>query len=225
MSLTSVDLPEPDTPVTQTNAPVGTVTSRFFRLCSRAPRTVKWPRPGLRAAGMAMLRLPDRNCPVTDRGSARMSSSTPLITTSPPCSPAPGPMSTMWSARPHGLLVVLHDDHRVAEVAQPQQGLDEPAVVALVQSDGRLVQDVEHAHQAGADLSGQTDALRLSARERAGVAMQAEIADAHRLEEAQPLPDLLEHPGADQLLALAQLQVVEEPDQLDHRQQARSRRC
>ena len=27
-----------------------------------------------------------------------MSASEPLLTTSPPCSPAPGPISTMWSA-------------------------------------------------------------------------------------------------------------------------------
>ena len=37
ISFTKVDLPDPDTPVTHTNAPVGTVTSRFFRLCSRRP--------------------------------------------------------------------------------------------------------------------------------------------------------------------------------------------
>ena len=38
-------------------------------------------------------------------------------------------------------------------------------VVALVQADARLVQDVEHAHQARADLRGQADALRLAAAE------------------------------------------------------------
>ena len=67
-----------------------------------------------------------------------------------------------------GVLVVLDDDQRVAEVAQPDQGLDQPAVVALVQADGRLVEDVEHADQAGADLGGQPDPLRLAAGERAG---------------------------------------------------------
>ena len=34
-----------------------------------------------------------------------------------------------------GVLVVLDDDQGVAEVAQPDQRLDEPVVVALVQPD------------------------------------------------------------------------------------------
>ncbi len=65
--------------------------------------------------------------------------------------------------RAHRALVVLDHDHGVAEVAQPLQGRDQPFVVALVQPDRRLVEDVEHAHQARADLRGQPDALRLAA--------------------------------------------------------------
>ena len=61
------------------------------------------------------------------------------------------------------LLVVLDDDERVAHVAQPDQGLDQPVVVALVQADGRLVEDVQDTDQAGADLRGEPDALRLTA--------------------------------------------------------------
>ena len=37
-SCTSVDLPEPETPVTATNSPSGIATSMFLRLCSLAPR-------------------------------------------------------------------------------------------------------------------------------------------------------------------------------------------
>ena len=67
-----------------------------------------------------------------------------------------------------GLLVVLDDEHGVAEVAQPDQRVDQPAVVALVQTDRRLVEHVQRADQAGADLAGEADALRLAAGERAG---------------------------------------------------------
>ena len=75
-------------------------------------------------------------------------------------------------ARPHidnpiggadRLLVVLDDDDRVAEVAQPLQGREQPPVVALVQPDRRLVQHVEHAGQPRADLRGQPDPLALAA--------------------------------------------------------------
>ena len=65
-----------------------------------------------------------------------------------------------------GVLVVLDHEHGVAEVAQAHQRLDEPLVVALVQADRRLVEHVEHADQAAADLRGQPDALGLAAGQR-----------------------------------------------------------
>ena len=65
-----------------------------------------------------------------------------------------------------GLLVVLDDDHGVAEVAQPHHRVDQALVVALVQADRRLVEHVEHADEAAADLRRQPDALRLAAGER-----------------------------------------------------------
>ena len=43
-----------------------------------------------------------------------------------------------------GVLVMLDDEHGVAEVAQPLEGEQQPVVVALVQADARLVEDVEH---------------------------------------------------------------------------------
>ena len=70
--------------------------------------------------------------------------------------------------RAHRLLVVLDDDHGVAEVAQALERRDQLRVVALVQADRGLVEDVEHAHQRGADLGRQPDPLRLAARQRRG---------------------------------------------------------
>ena len=90
---------------------------------------------------------------------AMISSGVPAATTSPPCTPAPGPRSTHVVGGADRLLVVLDHDHRVAQVAQALQRVEQPRVVALVQADGRLVQHVEHAHQARADLGGQPDAL------------------------------------------------------------------
>ena len=68
---------------------------------------------------------------------------------------------------PDRLLVVLDDEHGVAEVAQPDQRVDEPLVVALVQADRRLVEHVQHADEPAADLAREPDALRLAAGERA----------------------------------------------------------
>ena len=78
----------------------------------------------------------------------------------------------------HHRLVVLDDEHGVAEVAQALERGDQAVVVRRVQADGRLVADVEHAHQRGADLRGQADALRLAAGEGAGAPVQRQVIDA-----------------------------------------------
>ena len=95
---------------------------------------------------------------------------------------------------------MLDDDDRVAEVAQVLQRLEQAGVVALVQADRRLVEHVEHAGQAGADLRGEADALALAARQRAGVARQGQVVEADIVEEAQPLADLLQDAGGDLVL-------------------------
>ena len=66
----------------------------------------------------------------------------------------------------HRILIVLHNDQRIAEVAQMAQCCKQAVVVALMQSDARLIEDVEHTHEPRADLRRETDALCLAARER-----------------------------------------------------------
>ena len=78
----------------------------------------------------------------------------------------------------NGFFVVLDDEHGVAQVAQLFERGDQAVVVARVQADGRLVEHVEHAAQARADLRGQANALRFAAGKRCGGAVQAEIAEA-----------------------------------------------
>ncbi len=96
ISLTSEDLPDPDTPVTAINLPKGKCTSMFFRLFSAALRTTSsLPLPSLRVSGTRIFRLPLKYCPVTDSAQAFTSSTVPAHTTLPPCTPAPGPMSTI----------------------------------------------------------------------------------------------------------------------------------
>ena len=104
----------------------------------------------------------------------------------------------------HRLLVMLDDDEGVADVAQPLQGVDQPRVVALVQTDARFVEDIEHAHQRGADLGRQPDALRLAAGEGVGRALQGEVVEPDIDQEAEPLADLLEDLAGDEELALAE---------------------
>ena len=119
-----------------------------------------------------------------------------------------------------GVLVVLDHDEGVAEVLEPDQGLDEPLVVALVEADRRLVEDVEDADQAGADLGGQPDALGLAAAERARRPVEGEVVEADVEQEVEPLEDLLEHPLADLALPRAELDGAEVVGALVDRQGA-----
>ncbi len=100
-----------------------------------------------------------------------------------------------------GLLVVLDDDDGIAEVAQLDQGIDQLAVVALVQSDRRFIEHVEDAHQLRADLRRQTDALSFTAGERGRAAVEHQIADADRAEKTEPVADLFENLSGDLLFA------------------------
>ena len=106
-----------------------------------------------------------------------------------------------------GLFVVLDDQDGVAQVAQSFESLDQAIVVALMQADGGLVENVEHAAQARADLRGQADALALAAGERGGVAVEREIVEADGAEEFEALDDLAADALGDQRLALGEVEV------------------
>ena len=97
----------------------------------------------------------------------------------------------------NGLLVVLDDQHRVAQVAQAQQRVEEASVVSLMEADGGLVEDVQHAHEPAADLARQPDALRFPTGQRGGRASQAEVVEPDVPEEPHAGVDLLDHPFGD----------------------------
>ena len=63
----------------------------------------------------------------------------------------------------NGIFVMLHNDNRVTQIAQAFKRGDKALVIALMQADGRLVQNVQHAHEASTNLRGQANALSLTA--------------------------------------------------------------
>ena len=105
----------------------------------------------------------------------------------------------------HRALVVLDHDHRVAEVAEPVEGPDQLLVVALVEADRGLVEHVHDADQVRADLGRQPDPLRLAAGQRARRAGQREVADADVVEEGEPFGDLAHDQPGDRPLGLGHL--------------------
>ena len=206
VSLTRVDLPEPETPVTQQKTPSGTATSMPLRLCSRAPRTTQ--RAGRLAA---LLRHLDPALAGEVLAGQRGRVLGDLLRRAGGDHVAAvfagaGPEVDQVVGGHHRALVVLDHDHRVAEVAQAVEGGDQLLVVALVQADRGLVEHVHHADQAGADLGREADPLRLAAGERAGRAAEREVADADVLEEGEPFGDLAHDQPRDRPLGLGHLQ-------------------
>ena len=81
--------------------------------------------------------------------------------------------------REHHGRVVLDHDQGVACIAQALHGLGDAFHVARVQADAGLVEHEQGVDQRGAQGRGQIDALHLAARQRAALAVQREVADAH----------------------------------------------
>ena len=81
--------------------------------------------------------------------------------------------------RADGGLVVLHDEYGVAPCLQAAQGLEQALVILGVQTDAGFVEHVGHAHESGAQLPRQADALRLASGERAHGPRQIDVIQPH----------------------------------------------
>ena len=77
-----------------------------------------------------------------------------------------------------------------------------------MQSDGRLIQNIQHTHQGGTDLCSQTNPLALAAGQRCRRACQGQVLQTHGIQKSQSIFDLLQDPLGDHLLSLAQFQPV-----------------
>ena len=60
------------------------------------------------------------------------------------------------------VLVMLDHNDGIAEIAQAAQGFEQPRIVALMQTDRRLIEHVKHASQSRADLRREPYALALA---------------------------------------------------------------
>ncbi len=197
--MSSVDLPPPDTPVTQVNRPSGTSAVMFLRLLALAPRT-RIIRSGVRRP--ALFRHRDLLQPDEVLAGERGGIGHDLVRRS-----GGHDLAAMHSGAgadiddeiggADGLLVVLDHQHGIAEIAQMTQGFEQPGVVALMQADRRLVEHIENAGQARADLRGEPDALAFTPRERPRTARQREIVEPDVDEKLQPLADFLENAVGD----------------------------
>ena len=54
---------------------------------------------------------------------------------------------------------MFDDDDGVAKIAKVDEGTQQALVVALMQTNGRFVEDIHYAHKTCTDLTGQPDSL------------------------------------------------------------------
>ena len=87
--------------------------------------------------------------------------------------------------RAHRVLVMLDDQNRVSKVTQMAKRIEELVVIALMKADGGLVENVEYAHEAGANLGRKPYSLALAAGERPRRARKRQIGKPDRLQEAK----------------------------------------
>ena len=102
---------------------------------------------------------------------------------------------------------MLDHDDGVTDVPQPQKGLDQLAVVPLMEADRRLVQHVKDPDQTTTYLGRQPYSLRLSTGERPRVAVEAQVIEPDVYQELQPGSYLSQHPVGDEVVALRELQT------------------
>ena len=76
-----------------------------------------------------------------------------------------------------GFFIVLDDEDGIAEVAQIFQRGQKTSVVAVMQADGRFVEDVENTAQLRSDLRREADALAFSTGECGRRAAERQVAE------------------------------------------------
>ena len=195
-SCTSVDLPEPDTPVTQTRRPSGISTSICLRLCSAAPsitsRGVDASGAPRRATDSAASRRPVRYCAVSVSVPSTSCAGVPVEHDVAAVLARAGPEVEDAIGGEHDLRVVLDDDQRVAVVAQALHDLDHASHVARMQADRRLVEHEQRIDERRAERGRQVDALHFAAGQRARLSVERQIAEPDAAQKIEPGADLVE---------------------------------
>ena len=113
----------------------------------------------------------------------------------------------------HQFVVVLDDEQGVTFVAEREEGFDESVVVAGVQADGGLVENVKDAGQIGAELGGQADALGFAAGKGVGRSVEGEVAEADVVEKFEALGDLRDDVLSDELASVVECEGAEVRDE------------
>ena len=105
----------------------------------------------------------------------------------------------------HHVLIVLHHDDGIAQVTQVFQRFDQALVVALVEADARLVEDIQHIDQLRTNLGSQSDALAFTAGETGRLSVEGQIVEPHLEQEVEARAYLLQYLAGYLLLLVVQV--------------------
>ncbi len=177
-------MPEPLTPATTHMRPTGTRKSTSCRLFARAPES-SIHASAIGRFGRSTRAVSSSARAVGERGSDEDLRGRPLGDNVTAVAAAARAEIDHVVGRADRLRVVLDDEHRRAHVRQLPQVREQPTRVARVKADRRLVEHVERARQAAAELRAEPKALHLAARERGRRAVEGKVAEAHLLDERQ----------------------------------------
>ena len=137
--------------------------------------------------------------------------------------------SVQAGARPHvdhmirpanRLLIMLHHQYRVPQVAQSIKCGEQLLVVTRVQADARFIENIQHTHQPRADLRGQANTLRLTTTESAARTVECQIAQPDIPQKTEPRGDLAYHVSGDFFAKFVHLQCLEKRQRLVDRHSA-----
>ena len=112
--------------------------------------------------------------------------------------------------RANGVFVVLYHQYRIAAVTKLFQGFYQAVIVALMKSDGRLVQDVQHTHETRTDLGCQANTLGFTAGKCGCRTRKRQIIEANVYKKLQPRHNFFHNGTCNEMLAFRQLQSFEE---------------
>ncbi len=105
----------------------------------------------------------------------------------------------------NGVFVVFDDEDGIAKIAKLFERTEKASVVAGMEANAGLIENIENAAEARANLRGEADALGFAAGERGGGAVEAEITKAHGEKEIDAFGNFFKRASGDFFLALGKL--------------------
>ena len=152
-----------------------------------------------------MRTAPERYWPVSEAGFRSISRGVPAATRCAAQASGAGSEIDDVIGALDGFGIVLHHQHGVAEIAETGEGIEQAVIIARMKSDGRLVQDIQHAAKFRTDLRGQADALGFATGKRGGGTGEAEVIEPDGGEKFEAVANLFDHARGDLLLAFVEL--------------------